>query len=99
MAEGHGQRRFRVEPPVGHDADEVLRWERVEDRDGERERVVVLGELGLEQEELVVQYVLLVDVLDEHVEWLGRAVYLRLELEVGSDGQFDAEHLRRNNTM
>ena len=59
VAEGDGQRRLGAEPRVGDDADEVLRRQRVEDGDGEGERVVVLRELVLEEEELVVQDVLL----------------------------------------
>mmetsp|Transcript_6109 Transcript_6109/g.13307 ORF Transcript_6109/g.13307 Transcript_6109/m.13307 type:complete len:274 (+) Transcript_6109:2928-3749(+) len=91
LAEGDWERGLGGEPAVGDDADEVLRRQRVEDRDGEGERMVVLGELGLEQEELRVQNVLLVDVLDEYVEGLGRAVDLGLELEVGRDRELNAQ--------
>jgi hypothetical protein len=96
VAEGDGQQHLRAEPAVGDDADEVLGRERLVDRDGEVEHVLVLGELVLEHEELVVQHVLRVHVLDEHPEALGEAVHGLLELEVRRDGELDAQHGARD---
>ena len=59
VAERDGEGGLGAEPALRHDADEVLRRQRVVDRDGERERVVVLGEARLEDERLVVEDVLL----------------------------------------
>ena len=44
----------------------------------------------------MVEDVLLVDVLDQDVEELGLAVDLGLELEVGRDGELDAQHRARD---
>ena len=43
----------------------------------------------------MVQHPLLVDILDEHVEE-GVTVHLGLELEVGRDGEIDAQHGARD---
>ena len=92
VAEGDRQRRLRHQPAVGHDANEVLRWEGVGDWHGEGDGVVILRELLLEDEDLVVPDRLLVRVLHDHVKRLGGAVHLRVELEVGRDCKLDTQH-------
>jgi len=84
------------EPAVAHDAHKVLRRQRVVQRHGEVERVLVLRELPLEHEGLVVQHALAVDVLDDHPEELGVVVHLGVELEVGRDRELHLEHRARH---
>ena len=91
VAEGDGQLGVGGEPAVADEADEVLGRQRLADGHEELERVLVLGVLLLEQEELVVEDELGVDVLDEQPEGLGAAVHLLVPLEVGLDEQLDLE--------
>eukprot|EP00964_Phaeocystis_antarctica_P030407 scaffold17176_cov70-Phaeocystis_antarctica.AAC.1 len=80
VAEGDGKRGLGAEPAVGDDADEVLRRQRVADRDGEGDRVVVLGESGLEDEDLMVQHTR---------SWSTSSTSTR-------DGELDAQHGARD---
>ena len=96
VAEGDRQRRLRHQLAVGHDANEVLRWEGVGDWHGEGDGVVILCELLLEDEDLVVPDRLLVRVLHDHVKRLEGAVRLRVELEVGRDCKLDTQHRARD---
>ena len=59
-----------TKPAVGHHTDEVLRGQWLKDRHEERDEVLVLGILGLEQEVLMVQDHLTVHVLHENPEGL-----------------------------
>ena len=59
-----------TKPAVGHHTDEVLRGQWLKDRHEERDEVLVLGILGLEQEVLMVQDHLTIHVLHENPEGL-----------------------------
>jgi len=76
VSERDWQRGLASQPAVRDDPHKVLGRQRVVDWDGEGERVVLLGELGLEQKNLGVQDVLLVHVLNENVERFRVSVHL-----------------------
>ena len=70
VAERDGELCLRRQPLVRHDSDEVLRRERLEDRDKEADHVFVLRVFGLEEEVLVMEDELRVNVFDKDPECL-----------------------------
>lgn len=70
MQEGHRQKSLRAQPAVADGANEVVRRQRLEDRNKELEHVVILAEGSLQEEILVVQDVLAIHVDHEDPESL-----------------------------
>jgi hypothetical protein len=91
VLEGEGKAGFGVHPAVRDDGDEVVGRERVEHGDGEGDVVILLG-IALTEHELVVEEDdFAVDVLNDDPERFRATVHLLVPLEVGGDGELDAE--------
>mmetsp|Transcript_113777 Transcript_113777/g.326945 ORF Transcript_113777/g.326945 Transcript_113777/m.326945 type:complete len:596 (+) Transcript_113777:2084-3871(+) len=91
VAERHRQEGLRVDPAVGHHADEVLRRQRLRNRHSEVPSVLLLGPALLQHEHFLVQDLLTVDILDENPERLGSPMDARIPLEIGGDRQLHHE--------
>mmetsp|Transcript_111441 Transcript_111441/g.322178 ORF Transcript_111441/g.322178 Transcript_111441/m.322178 type:complete len:958 (-) Transcript_111441:1198-4071(-) len=85
------QQRLRINPPVGHDPDEILRRQRLCDRHCEVQSVLLLGSTLLQHEHLLMQDLLAIHILNKDPERLCPPVHSRVPLEVWGDGQLHHE--------
>ena len=91
MLERDRKPRLSVQPPIRDKADVVVGRNGLEHRNGDGDVVFVRGVALAEDKGVVEEDDFAVDVFDEDVEGFGAAVHFGVPLEVGGDGEVDAE--------
>ena len=82
---------LRVQPSVGDNGDEVVRWNRVEHWNGDCDVVLHFGVLLSENEGIGEKDDFAIDILDEDCERLSTSMNLLVPTEVRDNGEVDAE--------
>ena len=91
MFEGNRDASLRVQPSIRNDGDEVVRWNGFEHWNGDGDIVVHRGVLLPKDERITEEDDFAIDILDEDGERLSIAMNLIVPLEVGDNGEVDAE--------
>lgn len=91
MLEGDRQASLAVQPTVGDDGDIVVRWDRLEHWDSERDVVLVFSVPLAKDERVVEEDNLAVDIFNDDPERLCATVHLFVPAEVRRDGEIDSK--------
>ena len=91
MLERNRNASLRVQPSVGKDGDEVVRWNGVEHRNGDCNVVFHLGIFLSEDESIAKEDDFGIDILNEDSERLGTTMNLLIPTEVRDNGKVDAK--------